>query len=292
MINFPRISTNVVRCRSSSNFLFSQVGKEVEAKIGCVEIMRMPGVPELCFFVVPDKMPKLTDSERSQLLPLEENHSLSLRKHLIESESLRVTKHSHAKPFAAFLRKLRGIPFCISFLINLLLLGWLALPLNTEGGWHWPQREWTYEILLNLTDEETRWEALKSIIPLDLDPLQEEYRIAINSTFLVLCCINILVTFLVLFGWLYTDASVIVYQLLLEKAYSDDKSSTKLNLLDLNRQARSSGGWSRVLFVFGFWWRVLLLLFAGATLFLSPLFSVCFCLDVARFGSVNYMCGS
>ena len=269
-----------------------QVGKVVESKIGCVEIMRMPGVPELCFFVVPDEMPELTESERSLLLPLEENHLLSLRKHLIESESLRVTKHSHAKPLASFLRKLRGIPFCISFLINLLLLGWLALPLNSNGGWHWPQAEWSYEVLLSLADAETRWDALQRVIPLDLDPDQEQYRMAVNAAFLVLCCANILVTFLVLFGWLYTDASVIVYQLLLEKAYEDakDNSSTKLNLLDLNRQARSGGGLSRVLFVFGFWWRVLLLLFAAATLFFSPLFSVCFCLDIARFGSVNYMC--
>jgi hypothetical protein len=284
----------IIEVHSISIQFFLQVGKDVEAKIGCVEIMRTPGVPELCFFVVPEQMKKtkLTDSERSLLLPLEENHSLSLRKHLIESESLRVTKHSHAKPFASFLRKLRGIPFFISVLINLLLLGWLALPLNTERGWQWPQSEWSYVILLKLANEETRWDALERIIPLDLDPFQEHYRMAVNATFLVLCCINILVTFFVLFGWLYTDASVIVYQILLEKAYDDakDSSSSRLNLLDLNRQARSSGGLSRVLFVFGFWWRVLLFLFAAATLFLSPLFSVCFCLDVARFSSVNYMC--
>jgi hypothetical protein len=253
--------------------------------------MRMPGVPELCFFIIPEEMPVLSDEERSYLLPLEDSHSLSLRKHLIESESLRVTKHSHAKPFASILRKLRGIPFCISFLINLLLLGWLALPVNTDEGWHWPQNQWSYDVLFLLASKETRWEGLQRVIPLDLDPSNEVYLVGVNTAFLVLCCINILVTFLVLFGWLYTDASVIVYQLLLEKAYDSakDDSVSKLNLLDLNRKVLSGGGLGRILFVFGFWWRVLMFLFAIATLFLSPLFSVCFCFDIARFSSVNYM---
>jgi hypothetical protein len=128
------------------------VSTEAQRRVSCVEIVRTPGFAELCFFSNPDDMNEVGDNTQRQLLCLEDSKQLSLRKNLVISEQLRNRKTSGSGFGATFFKILRNVPLILTTLINLLLLGWLSLPIDfsqAPDGWKWPQDEFLWERLVS-----------------------------------------------------------------------------------------------------------------------------------------------
>jgi hypothetical protein len=127
------------------------VASEAQRRVSCVEIVRTPGFAELCFFSNPDDMNEVGDNTQRQLLCLEDSKQLSLRKNLVICEQLRNRKISGSGFGATFFKILRNVPLILTTLINLLLLGWLSLPIDfsqAQNGWNWPQNEFLWERLV------------------------------------------------------------------------------------------------------------------------------------------------
>jgi hypothetical protein len=127
------------------------VASEAQRRVSCVEIVRTPGFAELCFFSNPDDMNEVGDNTQRQLLCLEDSKQLSLRKNLVICEQLRNRKLSGSGFGATFFKILRNVPLILTTLINLLLLGWLSLPIDfsqAQDGWTWPQNEFLWERLV------------------------------------------------------------------------------------------------------------------------------------------------
>jgi hypothetical protein len=127
------------------------VAAEAQRRVSCVEIVRTPGFAELCFFTNPDDMNEVGDNTQRQLLCLEDSKQLSLRKNLVICEQLRNRKISGSGFGASFFKILRNVPLILTTLINLLLLGWLSLPIDfsqAQEGWNWPQNEYLWERLV------------------------------------------------------------------------------------------------------------------------------------------------
>jgi hypothetical protein len=128
------------------------VATEAQRRVSCVEIVRTPGFAELCFFSNPDDMNEVGDNTQRQLLCLEDSKRLSLRKNLVISEQLRNRKTSGSGFGATFFNILRNVPIILTTLINLLLLGYLNLPIDfstAPDGWKWPQDEFLWERLVS-----------------------------------------------------------------------------------------------------------------------------------------------
>jgi hypothetical protein len=128
------------------------VATEAQRRVSCVEIVRTPGFAELCFFSNPDDMNEVGDNTQRQLLCLEDSKQLSLRKNLVICEQLRNRKISGSGFGATFFKFLRNIPLILTTLINLLLLGYLSLPIDFEkapDGWYWPQDELLWKRLVS-----------------------------------------------------------------------------------------------------------------------------------------------
>jgi len=105
------------------------VAAEAQLRVSCVEIVRTPGNAELCFFTNPDKN-DVGDDKQRQLLCLEDSKQLSLRKNLVICEQLRNRKTTSSGFGSTFFKILRNVPLILTTLINLLLLGWLNLPVD------------------------------------------------------------------------------------------------------------------------------------------------------------------
>jgi hypothetical protein len=128
------------------------VATEAQRRVSCVEIVRTPGFAELCFFTNPDDMNEVGDNTQRQLLCLEDSKQLSLRRNLVICEQLRNRKTTGSGFGASFFKILRNVPLILTTLINLLLLGWLRLPIDfVEGkdGWKWPQDEFLWKRLVS-----------------------------------------------------------------------------------------------------------------------------------------------
>jgi hypothetical protein len=128
------------------------VATDAQRRVSCVEIVRTPGFAELCFFSNPDDMNEVGDNTQRQLLCLEDSKQLSLRKNLVICEQLRNRKISGSGFGAKFFKILRNVPLILTTLINLLLLGWLSLPIDfsqAPNGWKWPQDEFLWERLVS-----------------------------------------------------------------------------------------------------------------------------------------------
>jgi hypothetical protein len=126
------------------------VAAEAQLRVSCVEIVRTPGNAELCFFTNPDKN-DVGDDKQRQLLCLEDSKQLSLRKNLVICEQLRNRKTTSSGFGSTFFKILRNVPLILTTLINLLLLGWLNLPVDFSSaaeGWRWPQNEYLWERLV------------------------------------------------------------------------------------------------------------------------------------------------
>jgi hypothetical protein len=127
------------------------LASECQRRVSCVEIVRTPGYAELCFFTNPDNLGEVGDNTQTTLLCLEESRQLSLRKNLVICEQLRNRKISNSGTAARVFKILRNVPLIITTLINLLLLGWLNLPIDfsqASEGWKWPQDELLWERLV------------------------------------------------------------------------------------------------------------------------------------------------
>jgi hypothetical protein len=130
------------------------VASDAKRRVSCVEIVRTPGFAELCFFTNPDDLQEVGDNTQRQLLCLEDSRQLSLRKNLVICEQLRTRKTVTGSGIAATLFKfMRNIPLVLTTLINLLLLGWLNLPIEfgSADGWKWPQDQFLWERLVIFT---------------------------------------------------------------------------------------------------------------------------------------------
>jgi hypothetical protein len=126
------------------------VAAEAQLRVSCVEIVRTPGNAELCFFTNPEKN-EVGDDKQRQLLCLEDSKQLSLRKNLVICEQLRNRKTTSSGFGSTFFKILRNVPLILTTLINLLLLGWLNLPVDFSSaaeGWRWPQNEYLWERLV------------------------------------------------------------------------------------------------------------------------------------------------
>jgi hypothetical protein len=130
------------------------VASDAKRRVSCVEIVRTPGFAELCFFTNPDDLQDVGDNTQRQLLCLEDSRQLSLRKNLVICEQLRTRKTVTGSGIAATVFKvMRNIPLVLTTLINLLLLGWLNLPIEfgSPDGWKWPQDQFLWERLVSST---------------------------------------------------------------------------------------------------------------------------------------------
>jgi len=119
------------------------VAADAQRRVSCVEIVRTPGFAELCFFTNPD-IGEVGDNTQTTLLCLEDSRQLSLRKNLVICELLRNRKLSSSGLVAHVFKFLRNLPLFLTALINLLLLGWLNLPIDynqAKKGWKWPQKD-------------------------------------------------------------------------------------------------------------------------------------------------------
>jgi hypothetical protein len=129
------------------------IALDAQRRVSCVEIVRTPGFAELCFFTNPDNLGEVGDHTQTTLLCLEDSRQLSLRKNLVICEQLRNRKISSSGVVARVFKVLRNIPLVLTTLINLLLLGWLNLPIDfseSDKGWKWPQDELSWRHLVSV----------------------------------------------------------------------------------------------------------------------------------------------
>jgi hypothetical protein len=129
------------------------VALDAQRRVSCVEIVRTPGSAELCFFTNPDNMDEVEDNTQTMLLCLQDSRQLSLRKNLVICEQLRNQKTSTFGTVARVFKILRNVPLVLTSLINLLLLGWLNLPINfseANKGWNWPQDDLSWTFLVSM----------------------------------------------------------------------------------------------------------------------------------------------
>jgi hypothetical protein len=127
------------------------VAIDAQRRVSCVEIVRTPGFAELCFFTNPENMTEVGDNTQRTLLCLEDSRQLSLRKNLVICEQLRNRKVSGSGMVASIFKVFRNIPLLLTTLINLLLLGWLNLPIDfsrAADGWTWPQDDFLWKRLV------------------------------------------------------------------------------------------------------------------------------------------------
>jgi hypothetical protein len=128
------------------------VATEAQRRVSCVEIVRTSGCAELCFFSNPDDENEVGDNTQRQLLCLEDSKQLSLRKNLVICEQLRNKKKASSDRGAKVFKILRNVPLILTTLINVLLLGWLRLPIDfsqAQYGWKWPQEEFLWQRLVS-----------------------------------------------------------------------------------------------------------------------------------------------
>jgi hypothetical protein len=172
------------------------VSVDARKRVSCVEIVRYPGFPELCFFPNPEALDVVSENTQRTLLCVEESRQLSLRKNLVLCERMRVSTNATTGIGPQFLKKMRNLPLLLTTLINLLLLGWLNLPIDfsqAESGWKWPQEKLSWELLFpengTYSYEVFQDEILPNILPSfisDDSPNGIAYKRTVNLTFLVL----------------------------------------------------------------------------------------------------------
>jgi hypothetical protein len=172
------------------------VAMDASKRVSCVEIVRYPGFPELCFFQNPQALDFVSDNTQRTLLCVEESRQLSLRKNLVLCERMRVSTNATTSVGPKFLKQMRNMPLLLTTLINFLLLGWLNLPVDfsqSESGWKWPQEKMSWENLFpkngTYSYEVFQDEILPNILPLfitDDSPNGIIHKRAVNMTFLVL----------------------------------------------------------------------------------------------------------
>jgi ubiquitin len=138
-----------------------QVASDAQRRVSCVEIVRTPGSAELCFFTNPNNMDEVEDNTQTMLLCLQDSRQLSLRKNLVICEQLRNQQASTFGTFARVFKILRNVPLVLTSLINLLLLGWLNLPINfseANKGWNWPQDDLSWKFLVSVTTRDVMFD--------------------------------------------------------------------------------------------------------------------------------------
>jgi hypothetical protein len=126
---------------------------DAQRRVSCVEIVRTPGSAELCFFTNPDNLDEVEDNTQTMLLCLEDSRQFSLRKNLVICEQLRNKTTSTFGTVARVFKILRNGPLVLTSLINLLLLGWLNLPIDfseANKGWNWPQDDLSWKYLVSM----------------------------------------------------------------------------------------------------------------------------------------------
>jgi hypothetical protein len=277
------------------------VAIEARRRVSCVEIVRNPGFPELCFFANPETLNLVSEDTQRTLLCVEESRQLSLRKNLVLCERMRVKTNATTGFGPQFLNKLRNVPLVLTTLINLLLLGWLNLPIDfseADNGWKWPQEKLSWELLFpqnrTYTYDVFQDEILPNILPLFVS--DDSHKRAVNLVFLILTIFNIIFCFILLVGWLWFESSAAVYEYLLAAAYEQfvspsNQSKKKVSLEELQRQA-SGKNYFKVLSIPSFWGYILMFAASICILAVSPLFSTLFVCDGFRFDGIAYIFGA
>jgi hypothetical protein len=282
------------------------VAVEASKRVSCVEIVRQPGCPELCFFPNPESLDVVSDETQRKLLCVEESRQLSLRKNLILCEQMRANTIASKGFGPQVLKKMRNLPLIFSTLINLLLLGWLNLPIDfnqADKGWKWPQNKFSWELLFQengtYSYDTFQNEILPNVLPLFIsdDSLNGvDHKRAVNMVFLLLTVFNVISCFLLLVGWLWFESSVAVYQYLLTAAYEhfvspNNQSKKKLSLEELQQQA-SGKNYLHIFKIPLFWGYILMFAASLCILLVSPLFSILFVCDGFRFDGIAYIFGA
>jgi hypothetical protein len=147
------------------------VALDAQRRVSCVEIVRTPGFAELCFFTNPDHLGEVGDNTQTTLLCLEDSRQLSLRKNLVICEQLRNRKISSSGVVARVFKILRNVPLVLTTLINLLLLGWLNLPIDfseADKGWKWPQEELSWKYLVSMITRDVMYDGYS--LTFDIQP--------------------------------------------------------------------------------------------------------------------------
>ena len=172
------------------------VAMDARKRVSCVEIIRYPGFPELCFFPNPETLDVVNENAQRTLLCVEESRQLSLRKNLVLCERMRVSTNATTALGPQFLKKIRNLPLLLTTFINILLLAWLNLPIDVsqaESGWTWPQQKMSWELFFSengtYSYDVFEDEILPHILPLFISedsPNGLVYKRAVNMTFLVL----------------------------------------------------------------------------------------------------------
>jgi hypothetical protein len=172
------------------------VAMDARKRVSCVEIVRYPGFPELCFFPNPETLDIVNENLQRTLLCVEESRQLSLRKNLVLCERMRVSTNATTAMGPQFLKQIRNLPLLLTTFINILLLAWLNLPIDlsqAESGWTWPQQKMSWELFFSengtYSYDVFQDEILPNILPLFISedsPNGLIYKRAVNMTFLVL----------------------------------------------------------------------------------------------------------
>jgi hypothetical protein len=282
------------------------VSAEASKRVSCVEIVRQPGCPELCFFPNPETLDIVSDETQRKLLCVEESRQLSLRKNLVLCEHMRANTNASSGFGPRVLKKIRNLPLILSTLINLLLLGWLNLPVDfsqADKGWKWPQEKLSWELLFpengTYSYDTFQNEILPNVLPLfisDDSPYGIEHKRAVNMTFLLLTVFNVLSCFVLLVGWLWFESSAAVYQYLLTAAYEhfvspNNQSKKKISLEELQQQA-SGKNYLHIVKIPLFWGYIVMFAASICILLVSPLFSILFVCDGFRFDGIAYIFGA